>query len=137
MGSLTLLSSSQNRRGLAKRQSVFGWWSKLQFSASLPSVPLTYKSTDPPFSHPSQLWTQGVPIEVIPCTASYVQQVLTKSLSVSFPILSSPTHYADMSSLFSSPTTSISLRLGGTAKAGPLVTDNSNFILDVVFTSGM
>ncbi|KAF5095391.1 hypothetical protein D0Z00_003171 [Geotrichum galactomycetum] len=55
-------------------------------------------------------WTQGVPIEVVPLAYNKVIRDLTAEGA-----------------------TSVALRLGGKAKAGPVVTDNGNFILDAVF----
>lgn len=56
------------------------------------------------------VWTKGVPIEVIPSALQPVQRKL-KSLGA----------------------LSCDVRMGGSAKAGPVVTDNSNFIIDAHF----
>jgi len=61
----------------------------------------------------STRYTPGVPIEVVPPAATYVLQRLSALGS-------------------SSPT----LRMGGIAKAGPILTDNSNFIIDAPFPDG-
>lgn len=55
-------------------------------------------------------WTKGVPIEVVPIAYIHVQKVLAE--------LGAQT---------------ITLRQGGTAKAGPVITDNMNFIIDAHF----
>lgn len=55
-------------------------------------------------------WTQGIPIEVVPLAYNKVIRDLTAEGA-----------------------TSVTLRLGGKAKAGPVVTDNGNFLLDAVF----
>lgn len=55
-------------------------------------------------------WTQGIPIEVVSMSYNKVT--------------------AD---LYNLGATSVVLREGGKAKAGPIVTDNNNFILDAVF----
>lgn len=56
------------------------------------------------------VWTRGIPIEVIPLAHSSVAK-----------------------SLINLGAERVSLRQGGEAKAGPVVTDNNNFILDAVF----
>ena len=61
----------------------------------------------------STRFTAGVPIEVVPPAVSYVTKRLVELGSVD-------------------PT----LRMGGTAKAGPCVTDNGNFIIDAPFRDG-
>lgn len=55
-------------------------------------------------------WTQGVPIEVVGMSYNKVTQ-----------------------DLFKLGATQVVLRQGGKAKAGPIVTDNNNLILDTVF----
>jgi len=55
----------------------------------------------------------GIPIEVVPAATSYVLARLTALGSVG-----------------------PALRLGGTSKAGPCVTDNGNFIIDAPFPDG-
>lgn len=56
------------------------------------------------------VWTRGVPIEVVPLSHSIVSQALVE-LGAKHVVL----------------------RQGGAAKAGPVVTDNNNFILDADF----
>ena len=56
---------------------------------------------------------QGIPIEVVPPAVSYVVEGLRKLGLVD-----------------------VTLRLGGAAKAGPVVTDNGNFILDAKVPAG-
>ncbi|CAH2355687.1 ribose-5-phosphate isomerase [[Candida] railenensis] len=56
-------------------------------------------------------WTQGVPIEVVPNSYVSVTRQLKEKLGAK----------------------SINLRQGGSAKAGPVVTDNNNFLLDADF----
>ncbi|KAM0748742.1 ribose-5-phosphate isomerase [Meredithblackwellia eburnea MCA 4105] len=60
-------------------------------------------------------WTRGVPIEVVPFAAKFVEDDLRKA----------------------SWTKSVTLRQGGSSKAGPVITDNGNFILDAVFSDGV
>ena len=55
-------------------------------------------------------WTQGVPVEIVPLAHTKVLNDLT-SLGAQNP----------------------QLRMGGKAKAGPIVTDNGNFIIDAHF----
>lgn len=55
-------------------------------------------------------WTKGIPIEVVPTSYKYVISKL-KSLGAS----------------------EINLRQGGSAKAGPVITDNMNFLIDAHF----
>lgn len=55
-------------------------------------------------------WTQGVPVEVVP-----------------------PAYNKVIRDLAALGATASVLRLGGKAKAGPVVTDNGNFIVDAVF----
>ena len=55
-------------------------------------------------------WTKGVPIEVIPSALQPVQRKL-KALGA----------------------TAVNVRMGAPAKAGPVVTDNSNLVIDAVF----
>ncbi|CDR46672.1 CYFA0S25e00738g1_1 [Cyberlindnera fabianii] len=57
-------------------------------------------------------WTKGVPIEVVPSSYIYVQNQL-KQLGAE----------------------KITLRQGGSAKAGPVITDNNNFLIDAHFGS--
>lgn len=59
-------------------------------------------------------WTQGIPVEVIPMAYMAVTRILVESFGLH-------------------PNNSVQLRLAGSAKAGPVVTDNGNFILDVKF----
>lgn len=56
-------------------------------------------------------WRQGVPIEVVPPAYVRVKKDLLNKLNA----------------------TSVVLRQGGKAKAGPIITDNNNFILDADF----
>lgn len=56
------------------------------------------------------VWTRGIPIEVVPLSHSIVSQALV-GLGANHVVL----------------------RQGGAAKAGPVVTDNNNFILDADF----
>ncbi|KAI3402510.2 RKI1 [Candida oxycetoniae] len=60
--------------------------------------------------HLGEHWRQGVPIEVVPIAFSKVTRELTKLGAKK-----------------------VDLRQGGKAKAGPVITDNYNFILDVDF----
>ncbi|KAF8464112.1 ribose 5-phosphate isomerase A-domain-containing protein [Kalaharituber pfeilii] len=62
----------------------------------------------------STCYLPGIPIEVVPPAVSYVTNKLIALGSVN-------------------PT----LRMGGAAKAGPCVTDNSNFIIDAPFPNGV
>lgn len=55
-------------------------------------------------------WTQGVPIEVVPNSYNTVTQKLLKIGAVK-----------------------VNLRQGGSAKAGPVITDNNNFLIDADF----
>lgn len=55
-------------------------------------------------------WTKGVPIEIVPSAYIYVQNALKKL-----------------------DPENITLRQGGSAKAGPVITDNNNFIIDAHF----
>ncbi|EWC45484.1 hypothetical protein DRE_00883 [Drechslerella stenobrocha 248] len=55
-------------------------------------------------------WPSGIPVEVVPSSYPYVTAKLETMGA-----------------------TKVVLRLGGTAKAGPCVTDNGNFVLDAVF----
>ena len=57
-----------------------------------------------------QQWKKGIPIEVIPSAYRAVQQKILKKLSGQMV-----------------------LRMSGSSKAGPVVTDNGNFILDWIF----
>lgn len=54
-------------------------------------------------------WTQGVPLEVIPCGLALVERLVRR--------------------LGGQP----KLRMGGSAKAGPAVSDNGNLLVDAVF----
>lgn len=56
------------------------------------------------------VWTKGVPIEVIPSALQPVQRKLKALGALTYDV-----------------------RMGGSAKAGPVVTDNSNFIIDAHF----
>lgn len=58
-----------------------------------------------------QLWRQGVPIEIVPNSYSKIIQELSKKLAAK----------------------NVDLRQGGKAKAGPIITDNNNFLLDADF----
>ena len=58
-------------------------------------------------------YTPGIPIEVVPAAASYV-----------------------LSRLSALGSTGPAVRMGGTAKAGPCITDNGNFIIDAPFQDG-
>ncbi|ORY60412.1 ribose 5-phosphate isomerase A-domain-containing protein [Leucosporidium creatinivorum] len=66
------------------------------------------------------LWNQGVPVEVVPYALDYVLNSLARLEPSSHKL--SERHTA-------------TLRMGGFAKAGPVLTDNGNFVLDVVFPS--
>ncbi|BFZ59263.1 ribose-5-phosphate isomerase rki1 [Saitoella coloradoensis] len=55
-------------------------------------------------------WTQGVPIEVVPLAQASVLRILS-NMGAQNP----------------------QLRMGGKAKAGPIITDNGNFIIDAHF----
>ena len=55
-------------------------------------------------------WTQGVPVEIVPLSHT---KVLTDLLSLG--------------------ARNPQLRMGGKAKAGPIITDNGNFIIDAHF----
>jgi ribose 5-phosphate isomerase A len=55
-------------------------------------------------------WTQGVPVEIVPIAHTKVLRDLL-SLGAKNP----------------------QLRMGGKAKAGPIITDNGNFIIDAHF----
>lgn len=55
-------------------------------------------------------WTRGVPIEIVPSSFVYVQNELKKLNPES-----------------------VVLRQGGSAKAGPIITDNNNFLIDAHF----
>jgi ribose 5-phosphate isomerase A len=55
-------------------------------------------------------WTQGVPVEIVP-----------------------PAHSKVLKDLLSLGAQHATLRMGGKAKAGPIVTDNGNFIIDAHF----
>ena len=55
-------------------------------------------------------WTKGVPIEVVPSSYVYVENQLKKLGAEN-----------------------ITLRQGGSAKAGPVITDNNNFLIDAHF----
>lgn len=55
-------------------------------------------------------WTKGVPIEVVPSSYVYVENQLKKLGAEK-----------------------ITLRQGGSAKAGPVITDNNNFLIDAHF----
>lgn len=55
-------------------------------------------------------WTQGIPIEIVPLSFSTVSRHL-KELGAK----------------------SVDLRQGGSAKAGPVITDNNNFLIDADF----
>lgn len=57
-----------------------------------------------------KVWTKGVPIEVIPSALQPVQRKLRELGAIKCDV-----------------------RMGGTAKAGPVVTDNSNFVIDADF----
>ena len=59
-------------------------------------------------------WKKGIPVEVIPMALTPLIDTMTKS----HPFLSKVVK-------------KVTLRMGGTAKAGPCITDNGNFILDV------
>jgi len=56
------------------------------------------------------VWDKGIPIEVIPSALQPVQRKLKKLGSIKCDV-----------------------RMGGSAKAGPVVTDNSNFVIDAIF----
>ncbi|KAI5787148.1 ribose 5-phosphate isomerase A [Geopyxis carbonaria] len=58
-------------------------------------------------------WAAGIPIEVVPPAASHVLARLT-ALGAASP----------------------QIRMGGSAKAGPVITDNGNFIIDAPFPDG-
>lgn len=58
-------------------------------------------------------YAPGIPIEVVPAAANYV-----------------------LSRLSALGSTSPTIRMGGTAKAGPCITDNGNFIIDAPFQDG-
>jgi ribose 5-phosphate isomerase A len=56
------------------------------------------------------LWTQGVPVEIVPLA-----------------------HTKILNDLLSLGARNPQLRMGGKAKAGPIITDNGNFIIDAHF----
>jgi ribose 5-phosphate isomerase A len=90
-----------------------------------------------------QLWKQGVPIEVVPFAAGHVMSALSR-MYASRPSLSSTDTVRVLIQLFcfcvlafiSSLPGASALRMGGAAKAGPVVTDNGNFVVDAVFPPG-
>lgn len=56
-------------------------------------------------------WTQGIPIEVVPSAYIRVKNDLIRKLNAK----------------------EVHIREGGNKKAGPIITDNHNFIMDVIF----
>ncbi|KAJ1909412.1 hypothetical protein IWQ60_011184 [Tieghemiomyces parasiticus] len=67
-----------------------------------------------------QQWTQGVPVEVVPFAYATVQRQIAAITPGNSP------------GLFTAPTPQPTLRMAQ-RKAGPVVTDNGNFVLDVDF----
>lgn len=58
-------------------------------------------------------WREGVPLEVVPFAADFVLNSLARGSDFGAP--------------------EVRLRMGGAAKAGPVVTDNGNLVVDAVF----
>lgn len=85
-----------------------------------------------------QLWTRGVPIEVVPFAAGHVLAALDRLYALE-PVCKKALRRA-LTCISVAPTrpghTSSTLRMGGAAKAGPVVTDNGNLVVDATFSQG-
>lgn len=80
-----------------------------------------------------------MPIEVVPFAAGHVISALSRMYALLSLSVTTPNHRTLLLTFaqnLRAPDETSALRMGGAVKAGPVVTDNGNFVVDATFSPG-